>query len=167
MTKTNQAQLEAWLREWQQTLRLQDWQVKIDLRREKAMEYEGCHGLNGYTTSLKQSRIQIRHPTDDHPVADYPQDVEATIVHELLHLHFAPFYVKKGLANTFQEQAIEVIARSLVELKRKGFAMAKGKGNKRSKGGATVPGIGGKPARMKPPGAKSKGVGKGKGGKAC
>jgi hypothetical protein len=137
----SQARLDGWLREWQRTLRLQDWRLKIEARREKDMEFEGCHGLCNYSPALKDATITVRNSIDFQDGGGYPEDVEATIVHELLHLHFSPFYVTKGLVNTFQEQAIEVIAQSLVGLKRRGEAMA----SKNSKG---------KPAAGSPPPAK-------------
>ena len=120
----SQKQLDAWLRQWQRALRLQDWEVKVAARRERAMHSDDCEGCNRYQPALKRASIHIRDVLDDPEDADFPPDPEATIVHELLHLHFAPFYVTKGLVNIFQEQAIEVITQSLVGLKRKGRAMA-------------------------------------------
>jgi hypothetical protein len=119
----SQKQLDAWLREWQRILRLQDWEVKVAARRERAMQSNDCEGCNRYQPDLKRASIHIRDPLDEPEDADFPADPEATIVHELLHLHFAPFYVTKGLLNTLQEQAIEVIAQSLVGLKRRGKAI--------------------------------------------
>jgi hypothetical protein len=151
-----QAQLEAWLAEWQKALRLQDWQVTVAVRRERAMHSDDCEGCNRYQPALKRASIHVRDVLDDPENADFPADPEATIVHELLHLHFAPFYVNKGLVNVFQEQAIEVIAQSLVGLKRRGMTVAKKKDVK-------------KPPKVKVPApmpeASMGGKGKGKGGK--
>jgi hypothetical protein len=135
----SQPRLESWLREWQQALRLQDWRLKIEVKREKDMECEACHGLCSYSPALKSGTITVRDSIDFQDGAGYPEDVEATIVHELLHLHFSPFYVNKGLVNTFQEQAIEVIAQSLVGLKRRGEAMASQKSKSKSKPAAGSP----------------------------
>jgi hypothetical protein len=160
----SQKQLDAWLREWQKALRLQDWEVKIGLYREKSMGMDASEALNSYHMGLKRSLIQVRDLTD-HANDDFPADPEASIVHELLHLHFAPFHARNGLANTFQEQAIEVLAQCLVALKRKGEAMA---GKSTSKGKAVIPSGGAKPSGQKMPtegnvkmaGSKTKGKGK-------
>jgi len=155
----SQARLDGWLREWQRVLRLQDWCLKIEAMREKDMEFQGCHGLCNYSPTLKNATITVRDSIDFRDGAGYPEDVEATIVHELLHLHFSPFYVTKGLVNTFQEQAIEVIAQSLVGLKRRSEAMA-------SKKGKPAPMVGAAPAKEpKVMGKAAKGPKKG--GKAC
>jgi hypothetical protein len=115
--KTSQAQLDRWVRQWQQVLRLQDWQVKVELCRERDMKQAGCEGLNDHNVHLKRSAIQIRDPAD-HLNADFPADIEATIVHELLHLHFAGLYSSKGLQMQLWEQAIESIAMAFVGMKR-------------------------------------------------
>jgi len=140
----SQKQLDAWLREWQRILRLQDWEVKVAARRERAMHSDECEGCNRYQPELKRASIHIRDPLDDPEDADFPPDPETTIVHELLHLHFAPFYVTKGLLNTLQEQAIEAIAQSLVGLKRRGKAIV----NKWSR---IPPPVKQKPAAKQPP----------------
>jgi hypothetical protein len=46
--------------------------------------------------------------------------MEKTLVHELLHLHFAPFAAPDGTPeDTAQEQAIDLIAKALVAEHRK------------------------------------------------
>jgi hypothetical protein len=156
----SQRQLDAWLREWRKALRLQDWNVKIECKREKDMEFAACHGLCNYSTSLKNATITIRDSLDFKDGGGWPEDVEATVVHELLHLHFAPIHISKGLGNTLQEQAIEVLAQCLVALKRKGAAMAKGRGKKGAAAAGSPP-----LAKPEPKLGKSKGGGKSK--KCC
>src|SRR5215469_18222449 len=107
MKPPTQKQLEAWLREWQKILRLQDWDCKVSLKRAADMHADSCEGCNRYHTALKTASIHVRDPIDHESDAEWPPDAEETIVHELIHLHFAPFYATKGLVNTFQEQAIE------------------------------------------------------------
>jgi hypothetical protein len=115
----SQRQLEAWVREWQMVLRLQDWKVLIELSREKEMKSPSCHGLCWYHDEHKRAKIWIRHPLDYQDPGDFPMDIECTVVHELLHLHFAPFYDKEeGARQTAQEMAIEMVAHGLVNLKR-------------------------------------------------
>ena len=101
-------------REWQRRLRLQDWQVELSFRR--------FHEMSGDTRgdcymSMEQriARIDILNPKDARPDAP-PYDLEQTIVHELLHLHFEPFWRNKKRLEL--EQAIEAIAFALVAAKR-------------------------------------------------
>jgi hypothetical protein len=159
----SQARLESWLREWQKALRLQDWRLEIQAKREKDMECEACHGLCSYSPALKSGTITVRDSIDFQDGAGSPEDVEATIVHELLHLHFSPFYVNKGLVNTFQEQAIEVIAQSLVGLKRRGEAMASPKSKSKDKPAAGSP----PKAKPEPKMGKGKMAKGGRGKKGC
>ncbi len=50
-----------------------------------------------------------------------PYDLEETLVHELLHLTCAPFEPEHGsLAHTLMEQTIDMLAKTLVRLKRGG-----------------------------------------------
>jgi hypothetical protein len=164
--RARQRQVQAWLAEWQKALRLQDWLLRIEIKREKDMESEGCHGTCHYSPALKNATIVLRDSIDFRDGAGYPEDLEATIVHELLHLHFAPFYITKGLVNTFQEQAIEVIAHSLVGLKRRGEAMAKG-GGKKIKRNIPAAAASAKPSGTMKNKGDGKGMGKMKAGKGC
>lgn len=72
----------------------------------------------GLQEALKESRKSVIHIIDPF---DYPrntmfaQDMEQTLVHELLHLHFAPFEPDgEGLASCMMEQTIELLAGILV-----------------------------------------------------
>lgn len=54
-------------------------------------------------------------PVDYPPDIITPYELEETLVHELLHLHFAPFMSEHDtLERTLQEQAIDAIAKALV-----------------------------------------------------
>lgn len=68
---------------------------------------------------MRMALIKVLDSVDWDPSTPWPQDQEQSLVHELLHLHFAPFRADDGtLENVAQEQAIDAIARALVELKR-------------------------------------------------
>lgn len=113
--------LGALCREWQGRIRLQDWDVRTSLVRKRDMELENVGGECLWVLEKREAEIHLLDPVDWHPL-DPPQDVEKDLVHELLHLHFAPFMAadKESLAAKTQEQAIEAIAKSLVALKRAG-----------------------------------------------
>lgn len=113
-----QEQLEALCAEWQRRLRLQDWDVKIRLRRRYDMWVETNQGECKHETLKKLALVNILDPTDYDPDNVWPQDVERTVVHELLHLHFAPFVGDYEQCNAAHEQAIDLIAGALVDAKR-------------------------------------------------
>src|SRR4051812_49909101 len=105
-------ELEALLAEWQAVLRLQDWVVKVRLAESDL--------LNGVahcaaTSNRKLATIRISDPEGLPRDGDGDRDMEADLVHELLHLHFDPFAPSdwtspQGVA---MEQAIDLIAGAL------------------------------------------------------
>lgn len=113
-------QLQALCREWQGVMRLQDWDVKVKVVRLAAFGGRR-EGECTYTQSTKEALIKILDPVDWPADTEWEQDQERTLVHELEHLHFAPFMSDKGPddpEHIAQEQAIELNACALVTLKR-------------------------------------------------
>lgn len=114
-----QDELESLLSEWQRRLRLQDWTVKIQLRRRHDMSMDDSAGVCRWQLAKKLACVEIMDPHDYDPGSfGWAQDVERTLVHELLHLHFAPFATHDQPVDTAQEQAIDLIAGALVDAKR-------------------------------------------------
>lgn len=103
---------------WQARLRLQDWDVKVRVKRAADM---GLGKKRACVTSQllsKEALVEIQDPLDYRPSV-WPNDMEQSLVHELLHLHFAPFEADEETAEgAAQEQAIELIACALVNLAR-------------------------------------------------
>lgn len=112
-----QETLDELLAEWQGTLRLQDWDVEAAFRRAYDLTRVDVAGECRWVLSNKTAVIRILDPCDFDPDICRPQDVERTLVHELLHLHFAPF-TPIGQETYEHEQAIEAIAKALVAAKR-------------------------------------------------
>jgi hypothetical protein len=103
---------------WQKRLRLQDWDVRVRVRRKAQMSAEKCRACVDADLRLKEALIEIQDPIDYTPKI-WVNDMEQSLVHELLHLHFAPFEAEEGTAELVaQEQAIELIACALVNLAR-------------------------------------------------
>ncbi|MHC5779681.1 hypothetical protein [Nostoc sp.] len=102
--------------EWQQILRLMDWDVSVNIVSYEEMP-EGVEGECQFVINNKTANIKLIKPEGYPFDALRPYDMEQTLVHELLHLHFAPFNIDTGLKATSQEQAINAIARALVNLK--------------------------------------------------
>lgn len=112
---------------WQEVLRLQDW--NIDVRLVRPHEMAGDKSPVAQTEVYehrKDAIMRFLHPMDlitlqSHFLFGEEKDYDLNIVHELLHLHFAPFQeaieTSKGTA---QEQAIEAISRAIVKLHRHG-----------------------------------------------
>ena len=111
---------------WQGVLRLQDWNIELSLRRRCEMSVANVIGSNHHWQDSKDSIIELPMPEDLLSYVKFQgeeKDYEITLVHELLHLHFAPFAAdedKDPHGNTYQELAINTLARSLVHLDRKG-----------------------------------------------
>src|SRR5262249_19136956 len=102
----SQAQLEAWVHEWQGVLSLPDWIVTVLYQRGN--DIEGNEGRCHIARSLKRAVIEILDPGDHLPNPRHPCDAEETIIHELLHLHVSGFEPKNwnSPAGVAAEQAI-------------------------------------------------------------
>ena len=106
--------LSALCAEWQRRLRLQDWNVEVCYAKYYEMQSKDSDGECDYVLSCKNAQIRILCP-DDCPE---PIDVEAVLVHELLHLHFAEWTERRDECPVSGELAIDIIAQTLVNLKR-------------------------------------------------
>lgn len=120
----NPDRLEELLEEWKSILHLGQWD--IELRRSRQVDFlEGDNqGEITFNRVECQAIIRILDPIDwvDTP---FKQDMEKTLVHELLHLIYADFEPEdsNSLQYTLWHRSIDSMARALVSLKRKGEAM--------------------------------------------
>lgn len=111
-------QLQERLAYWQKVLRLQDWTIRVAFRHVVDME-PGNEAEVDTNFPLKRAAIAIVYPDEYRSRVGWPQEVEESLVHELLHLHLEPWQVEKGsLEYVLQEQAVESLAHALVELAR-------------------------------------------------
>ncbi len=112
--RLTQKQLDRWLAKWQATLRLKDWDVKAEL--VDRLLIEGNDGACNHELKLRQAVIYVA-SKKGRPDFVKPFDPENTLVHELIHLIFAPFQFRlEGSPECIaQEQAIDVLATALVE----------------------------------------------------
>lgn len=106
--------------EWQQILGLQDWDVKPGIYRASRFNVAEAQAECNWTLKKKTALIRILDPTDYPENIMWPQDLEQSLVHELLHLHMAPFDDTKSGSpeEIMMEQATDLIAKALVRLKR-------------------------------------------------
>lgn len=114
-------ELQKKLIEWQRILRLEDWIIEARIVREREMGRPGLAHVY-WTLGKKMATISILDPVDYPEDCMAPLDMEDSLVHELLHLHFAPisdhFSKDDPIYNTFEEQAIESIASGLISAAR-------------------------------------------------
>ena len=117
--------LKTLLTEWQKRLRLQDWGIFVKTARLAEMQCGG-QGECEWVLKRKEATIVLVDPID-YPLELVDQDMEETLVHELLHLHFVILQPKDGTAeDTALEQAIVCISEALVKLKREGVSRESG-----------------------------------------
>lgn len=73
---------------WAQVLKLTDWVIDLEMQRGYKIggtAWARCR----WTASKRRATVFLLHPDDADPDDD-PMDMEAAIVHELLHIYFAP-----------------------------------------------------------------------------
>jgi hypothetical protein len=105
--------------EWQKILRLQDWIINVRICREWDMLSSDCNAEIEIVLPKRMATIRVLDPVDYPDNLSEDQDMELSLVHELLHIHFWPFTERlDGLHQVAEEQAIEAISRGLVELYR-------------------------------------------------
>lgn len=121
MTLTK-SQVKRWITKWQRTLKLQDWDIVVTI--EPREDLDGADGDCGHTLGRKHGIIRLaRYRKSEVECTFY--DPEQTLVHELLHLHFAPFESKRNGSpeDISQEQAIDTMAKVVVAQSREIDAM--------------------------------------------
>lgn len=101
-------ELASLVKKWQLTLRLQDWDIDCHIEPFKE-EDDDAVGETTISMRRKHASILVREKEEE--------NTEHTLVHELIHLHFAPFFVNKGLVGAMMEQAIDALASALMNVK--------------------------------------------------
>lgn len=109
---------------WQKILRLQDWVVEVKIARGNGMDL-GPMYLGSVTSNTKRkvALIKLLDPSDWNSDTMVPQDMEVTLVHELLHLQckgFDHLIKEDSLEDTGYEQMIILTSHALVYLRRAG-----------------------------------------------
>lgn len=112
-------ELQSKLEQWQKRLRLSDWDVTVQMVSALDMNHTSCWGQVRWDLNEKFADIKLVTPEDAGKQGGMRSyDVEVTLVHELLHLHFAPLADMDSIDGTAQEFAINAIAGALVKLAR-------------------------------------------------
>lgn len=101
---------------WQGLLRLRDWQLDVRYVTDLAApDGSPCFGLCSRFVDAKRARILIRDPETSAALSD-SHDIEDTVVHELLHLHFAPLAEDTPAGIAAEEQAVWAISGAFTAL---------------------------------------------------
>ena len=107
-------------RKWQDILRLNDWNVAVELIRESEFSEPDRAGEVYITLSKGEALILLLDPLIPTQDCPFPYDMEQTLVHELLHLHFATFEPQDDdLKHDLWERAVESITKTLIALYRR------------------------------------------------
>lgn len=108
--------LVALMAELQRDLRLLDWRIEVSYVPNLCTSSGyPVHGLCSHLVDAKRARIQIRDP--ETPATENDPSVEETLVHELVHLHFAPFSGNTQPEIAAEEQAVWAIAEAITNAK--------------------------------------------------
>jgi len=100
---------------WQERLNLKDWKIQVDLVRPSALEPKTLGNIH-WDTNLKQANIGVLSAYDyTLPTPQMLDDMEFTIVHELVHLHLASLPRNEASRRT-EERAVNELAAALLRL---------------------------------------------------
>lgn len=114
-----QDELTALGRVWQERLRLQDWDITVRFARVTEFEHKSTMGDCDTFPDKRSALIRIQDPQDWHEapshLASCPWDLELTLVHELLHVHFRKSQPRVGGRRwSDHEAAIHRVSEALV-----------------------------------------------------
>ena len=102
---------------WQQRLKLDDWKISISMKRLSELPPKTLGGIR-WDKKRKTAVMWILDAADYRlPVAKMLDDMELTIVHELVHLDLAALPRGEASRST-EEQAVNGIAQAMLALER-------------------------------------------------
>lgn len=118
-----EAELQALTDDWRIRLRLQDWDIRARFGKRRDVPGNAV-GECEWRRHPRQALITVVRPEEigESVFTDlFPEDIEETVVHELLHIYWVPFskIIENGShEDAAMEQAINALAACLVALKR-------------------------------------------------
>jgi hypothetical protein len=101
---------------WQGRLSLSDWKISIDLVRREKLEPDTLGNVH-WDTDNRQASIGVL-STRDYPMMpfrDMLEDMELTVVHELVHIHLASL-PRSEASRGREERAVDQLSRALLKL---------------------------------------------------
>src|SRR5262245_56365017 len=111
----SQDQVDAWVKLWQQRLHLDDWKIEARIVRTGDLKPDTLGNLKWNSIS-RVATIKVLNPLDyEIPATDVPQDIEYTVVHELVHLQLSVLPRDLGKKDV-EEIVVNKIADALMQL---------------------------------------------------
>jgi hypothetical protein len=102
---------------WQDRLNLKDWNIQIQLVRPDKLEPKTLGNIN-WDADVKTAKISVLSTYDyTLPYHEMLNDMEFTVVHELVHLHLASL-PRSDASRRVEEHAVNEIASALLKLAR-------------------------------------------------
>lgn len=106
----------AWL--WQRRLNLQEWNISVQLSRATDLKPRTLGNIH-WDATKKKAVIKVLDPVDyGMPMKEMLEDVEFTVVHELIHLELSSL-PRSDASRSEEEYAVNQIARAMLALERK------------------------------------------------
>jgi hypothetical protein len=103
------------LKIWQERLDLTDWKIRVDMVRSSTLEPKTLGNVH-WDTDAKQATIAVQSSYDyTMPFHAMLDDMEFTIVHELVHLHLASL-PRSEASRRVEEHAVNELAGALLRL---------------------------------------------------
>ena len=106
---------------WQKRLNLQDWDVALEVVRSTELRPRTLGNIH-WDTEKKTAVIRVLDPADYHlPFPEMLDDIEFTVVHELIHLEIAPVlshFTRSDADRSEEEYAVNHMADALLHLDR-------------------------------------------------
>lgn len=100
---------------WQKRLRLRDWEIHVEFARPGDMPESDAAGTVTYECAKRLAWISICDPACWPQSRRASQDVEYTLVHELVHVVLAPLVTSASEVNgMLEEQSVDQLTRALL-----------------------------------------------------
>jgi hypothetical protein len=113
----SQTDVRQWLRVWQSRLGLSDWNVEVKIVRISDLNPDTLGHLK-WNSENRTATIKVLDPVDyDLPVSRIPEDIEITIVHELLHLQLSVLPRDKAY-KAVEERVVQRMTKALFDLEK-------------------------------------------------
>jgi hypothetical protein len=114
-----QERVDGWLSTWSSRLRLQDWRIEAKIVRSTELKPDTLGHIK-WDSDKKTALITLLDPLDyDLPATRIEEDMEMTVLHELIHLHLSVLPRDKSTRQA-EEQVVNRIASALMDLDRRG-----------------------------------------------
>jgi len=112
----SQPDVDRWLRVWQTRLALDDWKIEARIVRQTDLNPDTLGNLK-WNSLHHTATIKVLDPRDyDMPAEQIPQDMERTVVHELVHLELS--VLPRDGSPKVEERVVNRMTEALLSLDR-------------------------------------------------